>query len=93
MDDGALGVVGNGNPVTDCWALDSGEFVAETAGELPEPRPTAEKVIDTSSIGGDPGRNEIRAGAFEVRELRCEKRSESEICKFTFERNQRLAPV
>jgi hypothetical protein len=50
-------------------------------------------VIDTGSIGGNPGRNEPRAGTVEVIELRREKRSESEICKFKFERNQRLAPV
>ena len=56
--------------------------MAEPAGELPEPGLTAEQVIDPSSVGGDPGRNEIRASLFEAVELRCEKRSKSEIFKF-----------
>ena len=28
MDDGALGVIGHGNPVTDGWAVDTRELVA-----------------------------------------------------------------
>ncbi len=62
MDDGALGIVGHGNPIADGRAIDTGELVAQPAGELSEPGLTAEKVIDTSSIGGDPSRNETRAG-------------------------------
>jgi hypothetical protein len=89
MDDGALGIFGHGNPIADGRAIDTGELVAQPAGELPEPGLTAEKVIDAGSIGGDPGRNETRASLFEMIELRCEKWSESEI----FESNQRLAPV
>ena len=89
MDDGALGVVGHGDPIADGRAIDTGELVAKPAGELPEPCLAAEKVIDTSSIGGNSSRNETRAGTIQWIELRCEKRSESEI----FERNQHLAPV
>ena len=89
MDDGALGVVGDGNPVAHRRAIDSGELVAEPAGELPEPGLAAEQVIDTSPIGGNAGRNETRAVTFQLIELGCEKRSKSEI----FERKQRLAPV
>ena len=91
MDDGALGVVGDGHPVANGRAIDTGKLVAEPAGELPEPGLTAEKVIDTSPIGGDAGRNETRAVTFQLIELGREKRSKSEI--FKFERNQRLAPV
>jgi hypothetical protein len=91
MDDGALGIVGHGNPIADGRAIETGELVAQPAGELPEPGLTAEKVIDTSPIGGDASRNETRAGVFQMIELGCEKRSKSEI--FKFERNQRLAPV
>jgi hypothetical protein len=91
VDDGALGVVGHGNPVADGRAIDTGELVAQPAGELPEPRLTAEKAIDTSSIGGNASRNETRTGTFQLIELGCEKRSKSKI--FKFERNQRLAPV
>ena len=91
MDDGALGVVGHGNPIADGRAIDTGELVAEPAGELTEPGLTAEQVIDPGPIGGNPGRNETRAVVSESIELGCEKRSKSEI--FKFERNQRLAPV
>ena len=91
MDDGALGVIGYGNPIADGRAIDTGEVVAKPAGELSEPCLTAEKVIDTSPVGGNAGRNETRAGMFQLIELGCEKRSKSEI--FKFERNQRLAPV
>jgi hypothetical protein len=91
MNDGALGVVDHGNPVTDGRAIDTGELVAEPAGDLTEPGLTAEQVIDPGSVGGNPGRNEIRASMFEAVELRCEKRSKSEI--FKFENYQRLAPV
>jgi hypothetical protein len=92
MDDGALGIVSHSNPIADGRAIDTGELVAQPAGELPEPGLAAEKVIDTSPIGGDAGRNETGAVTFQVIELGCEKRSKSEICKFKFERNQRLAP-
>jgi hypothetical protein len=93
MDDGALGVVGHGDPIADGRAIDTGELVAKPAGELPEPCLAAEQVIDASAIGGNAGWNETRAVAFESIELGCEKRSKSEIFKFTFERNQCLAPV
>jgi hypothetical protein len=91
MDDGALGVVGYGNPIADGRAIDSGELMAQPAGELSEPCLAAEQVIDTSPVGGNASRNETRAGMFQRFELGCEKRSKSEI--FKFERNQRLAPV
>jgi hypothetical protein len=91
MDDGTLGVIDYGDPVADGRAIDTGELVAQPAGKLPEPGPTAEKVIDPSAIGGDPGWNETRASTLQGIELSFEKRSESEF--FKFERNQRLAPV
>ena len=37
VDDGALGVVGYGDPVADGRAIDTGELVAQPAGELSEP--------------------------------------------------------
>jgi hypothetical protein len=91
MDDGALGVIGYGNPIADGRAIDTGEVVAKPAGEFSEPCLTAEQVVDASTIGGNASRNETRAGTFQRFELGCEKRSKSEI--FKFERNQRLAPV
>jgi hypothetical protein len=90
MNDGALGVVGHGNPVTDGRAIDTGELVAEPAGDLPEPGLTAEQVISPGPVGGNPGRNEIWASLFEAVELLREKRSKSEI--FKFKNNQHLAP-
>ena len=93
MDDGTLGIVGHGNPIADGRAIDTGELVAKPAREFPEPCLAAKKVIDTGSIGGNASRNETRAVTSQLIELCCEKRSESEIFKFKFERNQRLAPV
>jgi hypothetical protein len=95
MHGGALGVVGDGYPVADGRAIDTGELVAKPAGELPEPCLTAEEVIDAGAIGGNAGRNETRTVAFQLIELGCEKRSKSEIFTFTFtfERAQCLAPV
>jgi hypothetical protein len=90
MDDGTLRIVGHGNPIADGRAIDTGELVAQPAGELSEPCLAAEKVIDTSAIGGDASWDETRAGTFQVIELLGEKRSKSEIFKFKFERNQRL---
>ncbi len=89
MDDGALGIVGDGNPIADGRAIDTGELVAQPAGELSESCLTAEQVIDASPIGGNSCRNETRAATFQLIELGCEILSKSEIC----ERNQRLAPV
>jgi hypothetical protein len=91
MDDGTLGVVGYGDPVANGRAIDTGEPVPQAARELAEPGITAEQVINPSTIGGNPGWNETRAGTFQGIELGCEKRSKSEF--FKFERNQRLAPV
>jgi hypothetical protein len=89
MNDGTLGVVGDDDPVAHGRPIDTSELVAESAGELSEPGPAAEQVVDPSAIGGNPGWHESGADTFQGIELGREKRSKSEF----FESNQRLAPV